>query len=62
MLRDALVATVAKLIQWTLGLLGFILIVAGLISGHAWLIIPALVCFAGTFGVRYALGHVVRIR
>ncbi len=71
-MRDFLRGTIGVLLQIVLLLLSFFLIFGGFFSCVAgtkggtqvgWVMfILGIVCLAGTAGIRYWLGHIVRIR
>jgi hypothetical protein len=62
MLRDLLVGTLGAILKVLFGLAGFALLVAGIFSGSAGLLAGGVVCWCLVAGIRYALGHIARIR
>jgi len=50
------------LLCWFLGVAGIVLIFASIFTSSAWLLILSIVCFAAVAGIRYWLGHIVRVR
>ncbi len=72
-MKDFLAGTFGKFLQLVFSVVGFGLLIAGLVScgttggvgGFAvgsLLILLGVLCFCAVFGVRYWLGHVMRIR
>lgn len=62
-MKDILKGAVGKLIQIVLTLLGFILLLVGIISGSfGWGLIGAIICWCLAYGINYWLGHIMRMR
>jgi len=72
-MRDFLIGTLGKFLQIILGLASIGFIFAGLLSCGAAvttgdkvimgvLLLVGILCGCGVFGIRYWLGHIVRIR
>jgi len=67
MIKDFLVGTFGKVLQVVLVGAGLFLLISGLIDDPqgkllVGRIIGGILCLCASFGVRYALGHVVRFR
>lgn len=67
MIRDFLVGTFGKVLQVVLVGAGLFLVISGLIDdpmGGLLIgrIIGGVLCLCASFGIRYALGHIVRFR
>ena len=67
MIKDFLVGTFGKVLQVVLVGAGLFLLISGLIDDPqgkllVGRIIGGILCICASFGVRYALGHVVRFR
>ena len=68
MLRDFLVGTVGRLLQIIFALLGLGLVFVGLVGLSAstvlgvLCIIGGVLCFCAVYGIRYAIGHIIRHR
>jgi len=67
MIKDFLVGTCGKVLQVVLVGVGIFLLISGLIDdpqGRLLVgrIIGGILCLCASFGVRYALGHIVRFR
>jgi len=72
-MRDFLRGTIGILLQWLLVLAGFVFLAGGWVTcgvGNStattviggFLVILGIICFAAVAGIRYWLGHIVRIR
>lgn len=68
-MEDFIKGTLGKFLQLVFSLGGFVLLVLGLIScaagsgvGGGIFILLGILCFCAVFGVRYWLGHIMRIR
>jgi len=67
--RDFLAGTFGRFLQLVFSVVGLVLFIVGLVScsdeqvalGGAFLLLSML-CFCAVFGVRYWLGHIMRIR
>jgi len=67
MIKDFMVGTFGKVLQVVLVGAGIFLLISGLIDDPqgkllVGRIIGGILCLCASFGVRYALGHVVRFR
>lgn len=67
MVKDFLVGTFGKVLQVVLVGVGIFLLISGLIDdpqGRLLVgrIVGGILCLCASFGVRYALGHIVRFR
>lgn len=67
MIRDFLVGTFGKVLQVVFVVAGVFLLISGLIDDPegkllVGRIIGGVLCLCASFGIRYALGHVVRFR
>lgn len=67
MIKDFLVGTFGKILQVVLIGAGIFLVISGLIDdpqGRLLVgrIIGGILCLCASFGIRYALGHIVRFR
>ena len=62
MLRDFLVGTVGAILRVVFTVVGFVLLLAGIVSGSAAYAIGGVVALCAVAGIRYALGHIARIR
>jgi hypothetical protein len=62
MIRDFLVGTFGKVLDVVLVIAGAFLLIDGLIFGSVGKIIGGVLCLGASFGIMYALGHIVRFR
>lgn len=61
-MKDFLVGTFGKFLQVILILAGLGLLLSGCTRGSGGYLIGGIFCLCAAGGVRYALGHIVRIR
>lgn len=61
-LKDVLVGTIGRLLQVGFVLLGVILVVWGLFGGGVLMIVGGVVSFCVAYGIRYAMGQIIRHR
>lgn len=61
-MRDFLVGTIGKLLQWTFGFVGLFLVIGSFIGRDWKLLIFGTILMAMAGGMRYALGYIVRMR
>jgi len=62
MLRDFFTGTLGKLIQILFLILGIMVLIGGIFGGSVLAIIIGIVLLCASFGVRYALGSIFRMR
>ena len=61
-MRDFLIGTFGKFLQVILVIAGIIILLIGLFGGSIGILIGGILLLCASWGVRYALGHIIRHR
>jgi len=61
-MKDFLIGTLGRLLMVVFTIGGILLLMAGLFGGSIGFIIGGVVLLCASWGVRYALGHIIRHR